>query len=202
MTPVIVSASTDQAWRDWERLSERQCPERHVNFVCGDCYSILAAMSIEGYMGTHIVPGSVDGDKFFDFIVNVIVCSLSLSKVSNGIILSSDHSSHKWIHFLKIKVSWSLITVQSTKVNFCVKSLRLKVCTSMVHQWHLFHLIGTAAESVLLFLPAYSPDFNPIEESFSAGNSQFTTVYCTISFNSAGPVMCDSAAKIIVLAAC
>jgi transposase len=23
--------------------------------------------------------------------------------------------------------------------------------------------------SVLLFLPAYSPDFNPIEESFSAG---------------------------------
>jgi transposase len=25
------------------------------------------------------------------------------------------------------------------------------------------------ADSILLFLPAYSPDFNPIEESFSAG---------------------------------
>ncbi|KAF8234699.1 hypothetical protein L208DRAFT_1260391, partial [Tricholoma matsutake] len=72
-----------------------QCATIPADFVCGDHYSILAAMSVEGYVGTHIVPGSVDGDEFFDFIVNKIVCSLSLSKVSNGIILNNDHSSHK-----------------------------------------------------------------------------------------------------------
>jgi hypothetical protein len=31
-------------------------------------------MSIEGYVGTHIVPGSVDGDEFFEFIVEDVVC--------------------------------------------------------------------------------------------------------------------------------
>ena len=57
----------------------RQCATIPADFVHGDHYSILAAMSVEGYVGTCIVPGSVDGDEFFDFIVNDIVCSLSFS---------------------------------------------------------------------------------------------------------------------------
>ncbi|KAJ7798720.1 hypothetical protein B0H13DRAFT_2504465, partial [Mycena leptocephala] len=32
-------------------------------------YSILAAITIEGYIGVRIVPGSVDGDEFFEFIL-------------------------------------------------------------------------------------------------------------------------------------
>ena len=37
---------------------------------------------------------------------------------------------------------------------------------------------------ILLFLPPYSPDLNPIEESFSAGetNNQLTFVYCLYQF--------------------
>ena len=50
-----------------------QCATINADFVCGEHYSILAAMSIDGYIGTRAVPGSVDGDKFFDFIVNDIV---------------------------------------------------------------------------------------------------------------------------------
>jgi len=45
MAPAWLSASTDQAWRDWKRLSDRQCPQRHVDWVCGDCYLNL----IEGF---------------------------------------------------------------------------------------------------------------------------------------------------------
>lgn len=51
-----------------------QQAEIDADFVRGDRYSILAALGTGGYMGTRIVKGSVDGDEFFDFIVNDIVC--------------------------------------------------------------------------------------------------------------------------------
>ncbi|KAF8228101.1 hypothetical protein L208DRAFT_1440674 [Tricholoma matsutake] len=91
-------------------------------------------MSVEGHVGTCIVPGSVDGDEFFNFIVNDIVCSLSLSNV-----------------------------------------LILDNCS--IHKSELLREVVEAQGSVLLFLPAYSPDFNMIEESFSAGYSQLTMMY-------------------------
>ena len=40
------------------------------HFVHGQRYSMVAAMGIKGYIATHIVEGSVDGDEFFEFIVN------------------------------------------------------------------------------------------------------------------------------------
>ena len=43
------------------------------HFVRGQRYSMVAAMGVEGYIATHIVEGSVDGDEFFDFIVNSVV---------------------------------------------------------------------------------------------------------------------------------
>jgi transposase len=49
--------------------------EIEANFVRGERYSILAAITIDGYLGTRIISGSVDGDEFFDFIVNDIVCT-------------------------------------------------------------------------------------------------------------------------------
>ena len=44
-----------------------------ADFVRGDRYSIVAAMSVDGYVGTRVVPGSVDGDDFFEFIVEDVV---------------------------------------------------------------------------------------------------------------------------------
>ncbi|THU92536.1 hypothetical protein K435DRAFT_592130, partial [Dendrothele bispora CBS 962.96] len=32
-------------------------------------YSLVAALGIEGYSAARVVPGSVDSDEFFDFIV-------------------------------------------------------------------------------------------------------------------------------------
>jgi hypothetical protein len=45
----------------------------NANFVRGNRYSLVAAMGVDGYIGTRIVLGSVDGDEFFDFIVNDVV---------------------------------------------------------------------------------------------------------------------------------
>jgi transposase len=44
-----------------------------AHFVRGQRYSMVAAMGVEGYIATHIIEGSVDGDEFFDFIVNSVV---------------------------------------------------------------------------------------------------------------------------------
>jgi hypothetical protein len=48
MAPALLAASTDQAWRDWERLSREQCPSHHVEWICGDCYLFL----VEGFDAT------------------------------------------------------------------------------------------------------------------------------------------------------
>ena len=45
-------------------------------FVRGDRWSILAAMTVDGYLGVRIVPDSVDSDEFFEFIVEDIVSKL------------------------------------------------------------------------------------------------------------------------------
>jgi transposase len=44
-----------------------------ANFVRGERYSIVAALSVDGYETMSVVPGSLDGELFFDFIVNKVV---------------------------------------------------------------------------------------------------------------------------------
>jgi len=44
-----------------------------ANFVRGERYSMVAALSLDGYESVHVVPGSVDGEEFLDFIVNDVV---------------------------------------------------------------------------------------------------------------------------------
>jgi len=44
-----------------------------TQFVRGERYSLLAAMSVDGYVSTRVVGGSVDAAEFFDFIVGDVV---------------------------------------------------------------------------------------------------------------------------------
>ena len=46
----------------------------HANFVRGDRYSMVAALSLQGYEAVRIVSGSVDSHEFLDFIVEDLVC--------------------------------------------------------------------------------------------------------------------------------
>jgi transposase len=45
----------------------------HTQFVRGERYSLIAAMSVDGYISTRVVGGSVDTAEFFDFIVGDVV---------------------------------------------------------------------------------------------------------------------------------
>jgi hypothetical protein len=48
----------------------------HANFVRGEHYSIVAALSMDGYEAMAVVPGSVDGESFYNFIVDNVVSFL------------------------------------------------------------------------------------------------------------------------------
>ena len=44
-----------------------------TNFIQGERYSMVAALSLDGYEAVCVVPGSVDGEEFLDFIINDVV---------------------------------------------------------------------------------------------------------------------------------
>ena len=43
------------------------------NFVRGNRYSMVAAITIDGYIATHIVPGSFNAEEFRDYITEQVV---------------------------------------------------------------------------------------------------------------------------------
>jgi len=50
-------------------------------FRRGERWSILPALSINGYLAHRVVPDAVDGVEFFDFIVNEVVSHLKVCKL-------------------------------------------------------------------------------------------------------------------------
>jgi transposase len=75
-------------YRHYGRAPAGQRAITPAQFVRGERYSIVAALATEGYTGVRVVPGSVDGEEFLDFIITDVVrvtfvlsCSLwSVSK--------------------------------------------------------------------------------------------------------------------------
>ena len=49
------------------------CATVSANFIREEQYSMVTALSLDGYVGVHIVLGSVDGEEFLDFIINDVV---------------------------------------------------------------------------------------------------------------------------------
>jgi hypothetical protein len=48
----------------------------YANFIRGECYSMVAALSMDGYEAIVVVPGSVDRESFYNFIVDNVVSFL------------------------------------------------------------------------------------------------------------------------------
>ena len=55
-------------------------------FIHGERYSLVAAMSITGYLATHVVPGSLNSFTFFDFIVDDVVYTIQYASLPNLLI--------------------------------------------------------------------------------------------------------------------
>ena len=50
----------------WGRSPRGHQASIDADFVHGECYSVVAAISVDGYVATQVVPGLVDGDEFFE----------------------------------------------------------------------------------------------------------------------------------------
>jgi hypothetical protein len=61
------------AWKFGRAMSGEQAELKDV-FVHGDRYSLLAAITMEGYITTHVVPGSFDSFEFYNFVAEEVVC--------------------------------------------------------------------------------------------------------------------------------
>ena len=134
-----------------------------TQFVRGEWYSLIAAMSVDAYVSTRVVNGSVDTAEFFYFIVGE-VASILFHIIF--ILLIFYNSSLQWITFQVIGVYSCLTTVGYINVKSCKWLLSPRVCTSHAYIQPGSHKV---AGCILKFIPAYSPDLNPIEESSSAG---------------------------------
>ena len=60
-------------YRRWGRSPSGMRALSNAQFVRGDRYTLLAAMSLDGYISTRVVEGAVDTAEFFDFIVGDVV---------------------------------------------------------------------------------------------------------------------------------
>ena len=60
-------------FRHWGRSARGDRALIESNFVWGERYSIVAAISTNGYEAIRVVHGSVDSAEFFDFIVEDVV---------------------------------------------------------------------------------------------------------------------------------
>ncbi|KZP26701.1 hypothetical protein FIBSPDRAFT_706590, partial [Athelia psychrophila] len=65
----------------------------NADFILGECYNIVATLSVKGYIVTYVVPSSVDGNEFFNFIVQEVLPSMkpylqerSILILDNGVI--------------------------------------------------------------------------------------------------------------------
>jgi transposase len=135
------------------------------NFVRGDRYSLVAAITTQGYIATRVIPGSYDSVEFFDFVAEQVVsqyylqsecfivqCSLQLPQMN-------EYPGHRSILILdncRIHHNAALVDLVNAAGEF-MKYTHLSYCVTRC-------LLGC----LILYLPPYSPDLNPIEESFSA----------------------------------
>jgi hypothetical protein len=55
-----------------------ECTELKDVFVWGDRYSLVTALTIDGYIASDAVPGSFGSIDFLEFIQEMVVCSLMI----------------------------------------------------------------------------------------------------------------------------
>ncbi|KAF5386197.1 hypothetical protein D9615_002285 [Tricholomella constricta] len=114
--------------RHYGRALSGHSPVTRTSLDRGTRYSILPALTLEGYIAVRVVEGSIDGAEFYDFIVNDVLPCMNPFPGPRSVLMLDNCRTHK-----------SIALREAVEVSGCV----------------------------LLFLPPYSPDYSPIEESFS-----------------------------------
>jgi hypothetical protein len=98
-------------------------------FIRGDWYSLLAALTIDGYIATEVVPGSFDSISFYEFVQEKVVCSFCVEHgnyQAHALFVKLHHSQQNvlflcWttVEFIIMKL---LLTLLEQQVIFCLSS--------------------------------------------------------------------------------
>lgn len=104
--------------------------QKHALLFRGEHVSAIANISVSGLLDVDVVKGTVDGDRFYDYVQKHLLPHLM---PFNGV---NPHS---------------VVVLDNCSIH------HVEGVTSMIEE------VG----ALVHFLPPYSPDFNPIEETFS-----------------------------------
>lgn len=122
---------------------------RRMTFIRGVRHSILPALTLDGIIGLDIFEGSVNKDRFLLFLRDQVAPQLNPYPGKRSVVVLDNCSIHHDEEIRQLIVDDC--STDATETFF-----------SMARADSL--LIGAR----LVYLPPYSPNFNPIEEAFSA----------------------------------
>ncbi|KAL1684457.1 hypothetical protein GGG16DRAFT_25050, partial [Schizophyllum commune] len=58
-------------------------------------YSILPALTLDGYIACRVVEGSVDGEEFFDFIITDVLPQMNAFPLPRSVLILDNCAIHK-----------------------------------------------------------------------------------------------------------
>ncbi|EGO05062.1 hypothetical protein SERLA73DRAFT_43845, partial [Serpula lacrymans var. lacrymans S7.3] len=100
-----VAAERDNNWREdkddrtiyqhYRRAPKGRCAAVQANFVWGEHYSLVAALTLNIYLAMNVVHGSVNSEDFFDFIVNDVLPVINPYPQDKSIIILDNCAIHK-----------------------------------------------------------------------------------------------------------
>ncbi|KAI0054488.1 hypothetical protein BV25DRAFT_1783481, partial [Artomyces pyxidatus] len=76
------------------RAPRGQRAEMHQAFVRGQRYSLVAAISLDGYLAARVLPGSVDSFDFFDFIAEDLLPNMNPWPDARSVLIVDNCSIH------------------------------------------------------------------------------------------------------------
>ncbi|KIJ29175.1 hypothetical protein M422DRAFT_269442 [Sphaerobolus stellatus SS14] len=82
-------------YHHYGRAFQGQTPTISAKFIRGDRYSILPAISVNGYLTVRIIPGSVNAAQFFEFIVEDVLPRMSRYPLDNSVLIMDNCAIHK-----------------------------------------------------------------------------------------------------------
>jgi|SRR5882762_7888780 len=157
-----VDDRTDQRNQGWADLG-RACVHR-ATFIQGQHYSILPALTADGFIALDIFEGLVNKDRFLQFLNDNLVCTKLLMISGSFPILKLIHKALKLNPYPGVR---SVVVMDNCAIHHdeevwaIVEGECGMYCCS-----HLLICTNLATGAKLIYLPPYSPDFNPIEQAF------------------------------------
>lgn len=149
--------------RRYGRALAGERAEEVVSLDRGERYSVLPAISVDGCIAVRAICGSVDGAEFFDWVLNDLVWGPANSY---HLFLCPDHVL-QLPHMNRYPGPCSVLALDNCRTHKTLALQELLDAAGMPPCPVVHTVSKYFTGCVLLFLPSYSPDLNPIEEAFS-----------------------------------